>query len=222
MPWFSIFYSPQWLSFDPRGDPAQQKQKNAGIELVPLREALLNLASRYGLIYNGEPATWAMQTIVETLRSRARYPNSKIRKWVHDGLFSEEYPALTEEGWIKPRTGEPEEELFPIRILIQPKQPGESYKAFEKRFNEACKTDREEYIRGLRAAKWRRRPPMRDFMWIDRLAQWQANRSTSEIDPSIRTNSQRAAFSRGLRRAGDYIGITLRISKHDPKRRPGH
>lgn len=222
VPWFSIYYSPQWLSFDAGNNPEVIAEKEANCELVPLREALLRLASTYGLMYGGEPAVWAMQTIVETLRFRAGYPESRIDRWIHNEPFSQEYPAKTEEGWIKAATGEPEDELFTVKFEIAPKPPNESFKTFEKRSNEAYRRARESYIETLKAEKWRIPDRERDFTWIDRLAQWQAGKSTSEIDSSVRTGSQRAAFSRGLTRAGNYIAITPRISKYNPKRRPEH
>src|SRR5262249_31673484 len=144
-------------------------------------------ASKYGLMHKDEPAVWAMQTVVETLRFRARHAKRKMYRWVHDELYSQEYPAKTEEGWINAATGQQEEELFPIVIDIFPKQPKEDLRAFEKRFNETCRRVRESYIETLKAEKWRILDRERDFTWIDRLAKWQAGRSASEIDASIRT-----------------------------------
>jgi hypothetical protein len=177
-----------------------------------------------------------MDTVVETLHQAARpvlRPNKKsgyirpvkrkrVARWFHLTELSQAYPAVTEPGWRSVATGLPEEELFTIVIKIPPKQPDESFKALEKRFNKICRTERAEYVQNLKAQQWETPPPNRDFTWIDRLAQWQAGRSSSEIDPSIKTPSQRSSFSRRIKAAGQYIGITPRLSKHNPKRRPGH
>jgi hypothetical protein len=221
VPWFGILYSSQRTELDPKlaaNDPQIVEQQRANLELLPLRIALLDFASRFRLMYNGEPATWAMGTVMETLIWRARHPTSeRTRGWVHDSIFSHEYPALTEKDWVDVKTGLPEEELFTIVIEVPPKQPSESFKTFEKRFNKTCKRVRQDYIRELKAAKWTSTPPVKDFTWIDRLAQWQAGRSTKEIDPAVKRSAQRAAFSRGIRNAGRYLEITPRRSKHNPK-----
>jgi hypothetical protein len=218
--WFDILYCPQWTEIDPglANDPKVVAEQKANLELLPLRSVLLDFASKFNLMYNGEPAVWAMGTIMESLIWRARHPNSeRTRGWVHPTNFSQEYPALTEEGWVSAKTGLPEEEIFMIVIEVPPKQPGENFKSFEKRFNRVCRQKRQEYIRGLKAAEWTSVAPIKDFTWIDCLAQWQAGRSYSEIDPSVNTHVRRAAFSRALSKASRYIQITLRLSKHNPK-----
>jgi hypothetical protein len=222
VPWFSILYAPQYKDLDPRGDPAEIETKNAHLELLPLRELLITFASKHGLMYQGAPAVWAMQTVIETLDARARYPKSKTtRRWTHELIMSEEYPALIESGWRNAVRDSPEEELFTIVIDVAPKQPAESFKQLEKRFNAKCREVRRDYVRRLKASKWRT-SVLKQLKAVDRLAKWQATPSTSKVDPSIKTPNQRAAFSRDLQRAADYIGITRRVSGHDPKLRHRH
>jgi hypothetical protein len=220
VPWFDILYSSQWTELDPAvvaDDPQIAEQQRANFELLPLRGALLDFAAKFGLMYNGEPATWAMGTVVDTLIWRApHHSRVRTRGWVHDSMVSHEYPALTEKDWVNVK-GLPERELCTILIELPPKQPSESFKTFEKRFNKACKRIRQDYIRELKAAKWRSVPAVKDFTWIDRLAKWQAGRSFSEIDPTVKTPARRAAFSRALSKAGRYLEITPRLSKHNPK-----
>jgi hypothetical protein len=132
------------------------------------------------------------------------------------------YPARTEPGWIQAGIGLPEQEIFTILVEILPKQPKESFKAFAARFNKICRQARKEYILQLKKAEWETRLPYSGFEWIDRLAHWQAGRKASQIDPALETNSDRAAFSRGIRTIGAYIGITPRTSKHNPKRLSKH
>jgi hypothetical protein len=221
VPWSGILYCSQWTELDPSlaaKDPEVAELQRANLELLPLRGVLLDFASKFGLMYNGEPATWAMGTVVETLIWRSRHPRSeRTRSWVYDTLYSHEYPALTEKGWVSAKTGLPEEELFTIVIEVPPKQPGESFKSFEKRFNKICMRVRQDYIRELKADKWRSVPPVKDFIWIDRLAQWQSGRSYAEIDPTVKTPAKRATFSRALSKASRHIQITPRVSKHNPK-----
>jgi hypothetical protein len=191
-------------------------------ELIPLRNSLWALAEKFGLMHNGQPAIWAMDTMVETLHQRARRPKRrKVSQWFHMTCLSQEYPAQIEPDWI-PVTGQREEELYAIVVKVAPKRPEESFKAFERRFNKACREVREEYIREVKAKKWVTRPPYRDFTWIDRFAQWQLGHKVSEILPSAKTPSRRSAFSRGIKAVGEYIGITPRMSKHNPRRRSGH
>ncbi len=227
-PWSEIFYSPQWATLEPavtERDPAIAEQQKAHLELLPLRKVLVNLAAKYGLTHQGEPATWAMQIVLDTLSWRSRHPTSEPnRRWIYDANFSQLYPARTEEGWISVATRLPEEELFNIEIVVPPKQPEESFTAFAKRFNKTCRTVRDRYIQGLKADEWKLPPPKQDFTWIDRLAQWQAGRSASQIDPSVKEPSQRAAFSQGLlKRAGQQIRICPpRFKNTIRNRRPGH
>ena len=223
--WVEIQYSPSWTELSPAAarNAKLRKEKRLHIEIIPLREPVSEWASKFGLLYNGKPANWAMDTVVETLYQAGRRTKKKrTAQWEHPIEFSQEYPALTDQGWVNASTGLPEEELFTIVIEIPPKQPNESFKVFEKRFNKTCRKVREEYVQALKAKEWVTRPPYRDFTLLDRLAQWQAGRSASEIDPSIKTPSDRAAFSRSIKRMADYIKITPRVSKHDPKSRSKH
>jgi hypothetical protein len=103
-------------------------------------------------------------------------------------------------------------------IEVPPKQPRESFKAFEQRLNRIAREERKQYVQALRARKWKTDPPYRNFTWIDRFAQWQTGHGAAEIAPSIKL----PAFSRSIKETGDYIGITPRLSKHNPNRRPGH
>jgi hypothetical protein len=107
VPWFGILYCAQWKDLDATiaaGDPQIAEEQRANIELIPLREALINLALQFGLMYRGEPSTWAMGTIVETLIWRGRHPTSKrTRDLVHDTMLHQAYPSRTETDWVKPR-----------------------------------------------------------------------------------------------------------------------
>jgi hypothetical protein len=191
--------------------------------------ALVRFGHRYRLTQNGKVATWAMETAIETiidhLRPRISIRPRKRRKkaqWVHSNEMSQAYPAMTGEGWIHTATGAPERELCTIVIEIAPKQPSETFKDFETRFNSICRTERKEYVRRLKDQDWRLRHQDTAFTWIDRFALWQAGRSTAEIDPSIKTKSDRVKFSQGIKRISDYIQITPRESKHNPNRRRRH
>ena len=191
--------------------------------MIPLHKCLYTWAAKYGLMYNGEPANWVMDAVVETLHWASRRPRKKrTARWVHTIRLSQEYPARTDKVWTNVSTGRPEGELFPVVIKIPPKQPTEDLKAFEKRFNQTCRNIRKRYLKDLKAEEWETHPPYADFTWIDRFAQWQAGRRASEIDASIKTPNQRSVFSRRIKRTGDYIKITPRLSKHDPKIRSRH
>lgn len=224
--WVEIQFSPSCTELLPgvtAENPGLRKEKGIHLEMIPLRKSLYAFALAFGLQNNGEPAYWAMDTIVETLHYAARQPKQKrVAKWIHSVRLSQEFPALTDAGWKNAATGLPEEELFPIVIEIPPKQPNEDLKAFERRFNKICRSIRTRYIKDLKAQGWETRPPYRDFTWIDRFAQWQAGRSAAEIDTSIKTSSKRSVFSRRIKQTGDYIQITPRLSKHDPKIRSKH
>jgi hypothetical protein len=132
------------------------------------------------------------------------------------------YPARTEDRWIHIASGEPERELCSIVIEIPPKQPSESFKQFETRFNSYCRNARKEYVQRLKEEDWRLRHQDSAFTWVDRLALWQAGRSASEIDPKIKTKSDRVKFSQAIKRISDYLQITPRQSKHNPNRRRRH
>ena len=224
--WVEIQFSRSWTELDravAAKKPGSRKEQRIHLEMIPLRKSLYGLASRFGLLYKREPANWAMDTIVETLAWAGSRPKKKRSlRWCHPIILSHEYPALTEPGWTNASTGLPEDELFPIVIIIPPKQPTEDLKAFQKRFNETCRNVRKRYIKDLKAEEWETRPPYPDFTWVDRFAQWQAGRSASEIDASIKTPNQRSVFSRRIKQTGDYIKITPRLSKHDPKVRSRH
>lgn len=222
--WLEIEQSPNWKGLDPIAaarTPGLLEEQRIELELIPLCEHLHEFAARFGLLFKQQPVIWAMQSVIETLDEMGKQRDATSR-WRHPFNLPQEYPAPTELGWTNAATGLPEDELFTIVIEIPPKQPNESLKAFEKRFNKACREVRTRYLRYLRSADWKTRLPYQDFTWIDHLAKWQAGRSASEIVPSIKTPSHRAAFSRGIKAAGHYIGITPRLSKHDPKHRPRH
>jgi hypothetical protein len=219
--WTVIQFSPTYTELDQAitaGDDKLREEQQIHIEMIPLRESLAELAREFGLIHKGEPAPWAMDAAVETLHQAGRRPLEKrILQWYPaiEGM-SEGYPALTEPGVWRHVNGEPEEELFTLKIEIGPKQPTETLKAFRKRFNKTCREEREQYIRELQKAEWITVQRLEHLAWIDRLAQWQARRSQSEIDPFIKSPDHRAALSRDIKRAGSYIGISPRKSKHDP------
>ena len=223
--WLELQPSPTWTELNPTiaaEDAVIREEQRIHLEMIPLYKSLYALALEFGLLHNGEPATWAMLTVVETLLQAARRPADKrVARWRHHIEIPQEYPALTESGWANAATGLPEEELFTIVIEIPPKQPNEGIKAFEKRFNNICRKARQEYLRHLRSEEWNAQLPYRDFTWIDRFAQWQAGRSAAEI-VTITTPSDRAAFSRSIKATGEYIRITPRRSKHNPNRSPGH
>jgi hypothetical protein len=200
--------------------------------MIPLRKCMVALAEKFGLLHQGQPAPWAMDIVVETLHQATRpvlRPDKKthrviavkrkrVARWSHPLRFSQAYPASVEPGWRNAATGKTEEEIFIITVQIPPKQPKETFAAFERRFNQVCRRTRDEYVQSLKAKEWETRPPYVDFTWIDRFAQWQSGRSAAEIAPSIKL----PAFSRRIRETGHYIGISPRLSKHNPKRRSGH
>ena len=65
-----------------------RKQKRVHLEMIPLRECLYRLATKFGLTYNGEPASWAMDMIVETLHQAARRPKKeRVAGWVRPILL---------------------------------------------------------------------------------------------------------------------------------------
>jgi hypothetical protein len=224
--WGAIDVSPNWTNLNPAlaaKNAAVRDEQQIHLEIIPLYDSLCAWASKFELLHKGAPATWAMDTAIETLCHAAGCPKRRrVDRWFHTAELSQEYPAVTEPGWINAVTGMPEEELFDLWIKIPPKQPNESFKEYRKRFNNTCREAREQYIRALKADHWTAKAPYRNFVWIDRFAQWQAGHSASEIDPSIKTPSDRATFSRGIKITAAYIGITPRVSGHDPKRRRGH
>ena len=192
---------------------------------VAFCRALVRFGRRYHLTHDGSMAVWAMDTAIDTIighlrpriSMRTRHGRRKAR-WVHSFEMHEAYPARTEDGWIHLATREPEKELCTVVIEVPPKQPRESFKAFEQRLNRIAREERKQYVQALRARKWKTDPPYRNFTWIDRFAQWQTGHGAAEIAPSIKL----PAFSRSIKETGDYIGITPRLSKHNPNRRPGH
>lgn len=225
--WVEIQFSPAYAELDPAvtaSDDKLREEQQIHVEIIPLRESLNALARTFELMHNGEPAPWAMDAAVETLHQAGRRPPEKrVLQWSQaiTGM-SEAYPALTEPGVWLDVNGEPEKELCTLVIEIAPKRPTETFEAFGRRFDRTCAKERERYIRELKAAEWIEVRRSEKLSWIDRLAKWQAGLGQTEIDPSIRTASQRAAFTQGIKRAAKDIGISPRKSKHDPKRRPGH
>jgi len=221
--WLVVHYSPSWADLDPapRANSTVGKSQRLHLEMIPLRKSLRGLAEKFGLMHNGEPAIWAMDIAVETLDQTARRLNTRkkrITQWSRSIELSQTYPALTEEGWINVSTGEPERELFEIVVIIPPKQPSESLPHFVARFNKTCRNARMKYLQDLKAKKFETRSPYDDFTWIDRFAQWQSGRKVSEIAPSVKLSS----FSRGIKKTAEYIGITPRLSKHNPKHQREH
>jgi hypothetical protein len=203
-------------------NPVLQEEQRVHLEMIPLCDSLNAFARKFGLMYNAEPAIWAMDILLDDLHQKAMRPRAKgPRQWRITEMF-QAYPARTEQGWISASTGLPEEELFMIVIEIRPKQPDETFDAFARRFDRTCAKERERYIRELKAAEWIKVRRSEKLSWIDRLAKWQAGLRQTEIDPSIKTVSQRAAFTQGIKRAAKDIGISPRKSKHDPRRRPEH
>jgi hypothetical protein len=198
-------------------NPELQEQRRVHLEIIPLRDCLHAIAEKFGLMYNSEPAIWAMEFLLENLHQRARRPTvEKPARWHAPILFSQVYPAKTEEGFVDLQ-GLPEEEFFWIEIRIAPRKPNETPGAFRTRFNKVCRRVRDEYLASLAAEEWRTRLLLESLAWIDRLAQWQAGYSQSEIDPSIRTQSDRTKFSRGIKSAAQYIGISPRQSPHSSR-----
>lgn len=195
-------------------NPVLEEEQRVHLEMIPLCDSLNALARKFGLMYNAEPATWAMDILLDNLHQKATRPRAKgPGQWCITEMF-QAYPALTEQGWISTSTGLPEQELFMIVIEIEPKQPNESVKEFGKRFNKICREKRIEYLRKLKEENWTARRTFEGFRWIDRLAQWQAGMSQSEIDPAIKGQTDRTKFSHGIRGAADYVGITPRLSPY--------
>ena len=215
--WLEVQQSANWKELSTQAianSPTLREEQEIQLELIPLYELLASVAARFGLMHHDSPAVWAMETALETLHLAAEYTSGKTR-WSHRVELSEEYPARSESGWTNVCTGVSEEELFTIVIEIPPKQHDESLKAFEKRFNKACREKRKAYLRGLNEACWSRRRS-EALLWADRLALWQAGRSQSEIDPEIKTASDRSAFSHAITTVAKQIGITPRKSPHNP------
>jgi hypothetical protein len=187
-------------------------------ELDPLRDAIVTMASEFGLTLHKSPVRWAVATMVETLSYPPKLVNGQKPRWRHPFSIHEEYPALTDPSWISASTELPEEELCSIVIEIDPKQPDEDLNKFKRRFRQTCKDRLEQYLKQLSLQGWssKRMPAM--LGWIDKLAQWQAGKSASKIDPKVKTPAARSAVSRGIRCAARFIGITPRQSKHHPKR----
>jgi hypothetical protein len=206
--WQVIANSPTWRELDSkvtRTDPALADRQRIHLELIPLRELLNALALKFGLVYEGRPAIWTMETVLETVDQQAKRPDGNEKpQWRHRIDIPQVYAARG------------------IVIEISGKLPKETDKAFKQRFNRACEEERVRYLKALKAERWTSRCPPAELRWIGWLAQWQAGEIASRIDPSVRIPSKRAAFSRGINRAAQSIGITPRISKHNPKRRPGH
>lgn len=199
-------------------NPSLQKEQLIHLEMIPLRDSLNALAKTCELMYKGEPAIWAMDILLDDLHQKATRPRAKEPGWRITQMF-QAYPARTEQGWISASTGLPEEELFMVMIEIEPKRPDESVKEFEKRFNKTCRRARVEYLLKLKEQKWSTQRPFDGFRWIDRLAQWQAGMSQPEIDRSIKNQNDRSKFSRGIKGAAEYIGITPRPSPHSSRRK---
>jgi hypothetical protein len=197
-------------------NPELQKEQRVHLEMIPLCNALNDLAKRFWLLCNGEPPIWVMDTLLENLHQRARRPKAKLSgHWFCAiQVMPETYPARTDEGSTNAATGLPEDELCPIVIKISPKQPNEQIRKFEKRFNDICREERRRYLQSLRAEDWITEPAPAGFKWIDYLARWQAGLSQSEIGPPIKTKTDRTKLSRGIRAAAEYIGITRRESPH--------
>jgi hypothetical protein len=196
-------------------DPPDSEDPNT----LRFYRALELLARRHHLTQDGTIVSWAMETAIATIDSHAQRPRREgTARWVHHIEMSQGYPARTESGWTSIAARMPEKELFPIQIEIPPKQPTESWKAFEVRFLKSCRLVLSHYRQVLKSAGWRNRPPYSGFTWIDRLAEWQAGHGAAQIASGVTL----PAFSRGIKEAGAYIGITPRESKHNPRRRPGH
>jgi hypothetical protein len=215
--WMEIVHSPVWAELHPAGVVANaslREEQQLHLEMIPLRDSLFTWAAEFGLVHNGTPATWVMDLVVETLHQAGRRPPDKrIFAWSRTIEFSQAYPARIEEGWTNASSGLPEQELFTIRIEIPPKQPDETIKAFEKRFNKICRKEREGYLRELKKDHWTTFQRPECLAWIDRLAKWQAGNSTSAIAPSI----PYATFCRGIKHVAAYIEIDQRKSRHNPR-----
>lgn len=203
-------------------NPSLQEEQRVHLEMIPLRDSLIALAKKFGLMDQGQPAIWAMEILLEDLHQKASYPKGKLGQLYRVTEMFQAYPARTELGWTNVATGRPEEELFMIVIEILPKQPDETFDTFARRFDRTCAKARERYIHELKADEWLAVRKSEKLKWVDHLAKWQVGLGQTEIDPNIKTASQRAAFTQGIKRAAKDIGISPRKSKHDPKRRPGH
>lgn len=191
-------------------------------ELYRLCTTVRILVKGIGVTPKGNPPSWVVATIVETLKHCAeRHECGKKPRWVHPITLQEEYPAEEKEErkrWVAVSTRMPIAEQFHVLVEIHPKQLDENEQKFRNRFNETCRIARERYIEELRQEGWTSKPFPEMLNWIDKLAQWQAGRSSSRIDPSIKSPAARSKFSLGIARAADFIGITPRKSKHHPQR----
>jgi hypothetical protein len=164
-----------------------------------LAGALSAWAHRSLLTFGGEPAWWAMDTALETLRAwrdSIHYPRVCL-EWIHPFEAHEQFPAGDLEFFNA--MGKSEAEVLAPALATQFAIPrwdranGETEEDFRTRFNDECKRVRDEHIR--ESKEWTERRGIEQPLYVDGLAMWQAGRELSHI--------HRAFKDRGLNVGGD-------------------
>ena len=149
-----------------------------------LANALSGWARKFFLTFRGEPAGWAMDTALETLRAwkKPKRPNEWwVWPWKHPvGEIHEVYPAG--DPAFHSVTGESEAQLDCLSISPWNRPGGETKAQFRKRARRAV----DGYIRQME--EWTGRPDKKEWWHFYALGLWQGEYSLSNIRNTLATD----------------------------------
>ncbi len=169
-----------------------------------LRDALSLWARKYFLTHGGEPAGWVMEAALVTLNAFAR--GALRLRWHHPSVWHPMFPAGDSE-FFSTSTGESLAEMTAIRIVIPAwNRPGaEEEGSFKKRFYEECDRAFTEHV--AEGRKWTVRAKVKEPLYIDALAMWQAGQTLSQIHSRLEESGLHVG---GIPKTGT---ITHRLTK---------
>ncbi len=203
-----------------------------------LSHALSDWAGKCRLTFGSEPAAWAIDTALETLRTwrdSIYYPRICLQ-WHHPIEMHVTFPA-GDPTFYSVSTGVSEvqalQDALSVRVSVGPwdRPRGETEEQFESRFRAECDRVYHEHVRA--AKKWTSRPQIDEMVYADGLAMWQAGRSHSEIHwrldelhlhvggPDPKGPDHNSAIGKGLKRIADKIQLDQR-PRHNRKRTTPH
>jgi hypothetical protein len=184
-----------------------------------LTTALENWARTFHLLWQEEPAPWAMENALSTLLFWSTSIKAQNYEWHFPFRLHQEYPS-SDAGLSSVSTSRrPDLDAASIQMEIPSwdQRSGETARQFRRRFNETCKLVREQHIEQINKEGWTTRRKVVRTEYIEGLAMWQAGSSLDEIrlqlaelGVHVGSKSDPSGIVHGIENVAKFIGVDRR------------